>query len=247
MRALNRRPGPRELMELHVEALYTHDAAGRIVRVREHDGAPAPRFYVGRAADGSLARRYRHDVGDAVRRELEAASADAVLPDAAAEPAAAAAELARYAAILARVAPVETTEAGPVFHFPDALPAPYTPPDEAVVRVTAANVDVLRPLLGAWVPDVERSPPLVAVVVGGRAVAVCASVRITPRAHEAGVETAPAHRGRGYAPRAAAAWARLVRALGAEPLYSTSWRNAASRAVARRLELEAVGRDLHLA
>ena len=48
-------------MELHVEALYTHAASGRILRVREHDGAPAPRFHLGRAIDGSTVRRYRAD------------------------------------------------------------------------------------------------------------------------------------------------------------------------------------------
>jgi len=41
-----------ELMKRHVEALYTHDAAGRLRRVREHNGAPAPRFFLGRTAGG---------------------------------------------------------------------------------------------------------------------------------------------------------------------------------------------------
>ena len=92
----------------------------------------------------------------------------------------------------------------------------------------------------------RRSRPLVARVVDGRAVAVCASVRITPRAHEAGGETAEAFRGRGYAREMVAAWARAVRAAGAAPLYSTSWRNAASRGVARALGLAPFGTDLHL-
>jgi predicted GNAT family acetyltransferase len=71
-------------------------------------------------------------------------------------------------------------------------------------------------------------------------------VRITPLAHEAGVETVPLFRGRGYARAVVAAWSAAVRALGAEPLYSTTWQNMASRAVARALGLVAVGRDLHI-
>jgi hypothetical protein len=63
--------------------------------------------------------------------------------------------------------------------------------------------------------------------------------------HEAGVETAAASR-RGHAPAVVAAWAAAVRALGAEPLYSTSWQNSASRAVARKLGLVPCGRDLHI-
>lgn len=235
-----------ELMEFHVEALYTHDAAGRIVRVREHNGAAAPRFFLGRTADG-VVRRYRDDCDDALCRELEADSEETTPIGFTADPAAdAAAELARYAEVLARSAPVERTEAGPAFAFPPELPAPYGTCDAAVVLVTEENAGLLLPLLAAWVPDVRRSPPLFALVVDGRAVAVCGSVRITPSAHEAGVDTAPLFRGLGYAPRVVASWARAVRTLGAEPLYSTAWHNAASRSVARKLGLVQFGRDLHV-
>jgi RimJ/RimL family protein N-acetyltransferase len=80
----------------------------------------------------------------------------------------------------------------------------------------------------------------------GRAVSVCRSVRITPAAHEAGVETLPRFRGRGYAPDVTAGWARLVRSAGAEPLYSTSWENNASRAVAKKLCLVQYAADFQL-
>ena len=236
-----------DLVELHVEALFTHDDAGRLVRVRETNGGPAPRFFISRAGDGSIVRRYRHDVDDSLRHALEAASEDETRVAAAiGHEARAAAELARYADILGRVEPVRSTADGPAFCFPTILPSPYQSPDDAVTLVTRANVDVLHPHLPAWVPDVELSPPLLALLVDGVAVSVCGSVRITPRAREAGVDTAPAFRGRGYAPRVVAAWARTVRAQGVEPLYSTAWRNLASRAVARKLGLVHFGSDLHL-
>lgn len=63
---------------------------------------------------------------------------------------------------------------------------------------------------------------------------------------EAGVETARPYRGRGYAARVVAAWAREVRDMGRVPLYSTSWKNEASRAVARKLALICFGNDLHI-
>jgi len=235
----------RALMELHVEALYTHDPAGDLVTVREQGGGPAPRFLLGRTAV-SVLRRFRTDVDEALRRELVAASSDELRLDPSADPAVAAAgELARYAAILAQSAPIRTTEAGPAFSFPAHL-RPTAGTSGTVVLVTEANSHLLHPLLSAWVPDVRQSPPLMALVENGRAVAVCASVRITPRAHEAGVDTAAEFRGRGYAPIVVAEWARAVRALGAEPLYSTSWQNAASRAVARKLSLVQFGSDLHI-
>ena len=43
-----------------------------------------------------------------------------------------------------------------------------------------------------------------------------------------------------------AGWARAVREAGVEPLYSTSWQNAASRAVARKLALVPFGSDVHI-
>ena len=78
----------------------------------------------------------------------------------------------------------------------------------------------------------------------GRAVSVCASVRRSTAAHEAGVETAPQYRGRGLAPRAVAAWARAVLTMDRVPLYSTSWQNEASRNVARKLGMTHFGNDL---
>ncbi|HEX9962676.1 MAG TPA: GNAT family N-acetyltransferase, partial [Pyrinomonadaceae bacterium] len=89
--------------------------------------------------------------------------------------------------------------------------------------------------------------PFVALVKENRAVSVCRSVRITTEAHEAGVETLPEFRGKGYAEDVAAEWALRVRAAGAIPLYSTSWENYASRAVARKLRLKCYGADFHIA
>lgn len=111
--------------------------------------------------------------------------------------------------------------AGPAYRFPEALPAP-----SGTVRVTAQNADLLRPHLEAWAGRVAECPPMLAALEGGRAVAVCASVRITPAAHEAGVETAPGFQGRG--------------------LYSTAWENTASQALAQALGLRRYGTDLHI-
>jgi GNAT superfamily N-acetyltransferase len=232
-------------MECHIAALFTTDAAGQLLRVREHNGGPAPRFFLGRSARHSI-YRFRVDVPKGVRRELAAAVTGWPPGVSTTDPEGTAREqLARLAAILGNSAPVETMSAGPAYAFPYALPL-LAADSGRVVRVTEDNISVLEPALRAWIPDVIHSPPLMALVLGDHAVAVCGSVRITAPAHEAGVETAPSHRGQGYAPRVVAAWAERVRALGAEPLYSTSWQNAASRAVARKLALAQVCDDLHL-
>lgn len=145
-------------MERPVEALFTHDAVGRIVRVREHDGAPAPRFFLGRTADG-LVRRSRHDVDDVLCRALEAACDASPPPGASSDPGEAmATELSRCAAVLARSARVERTEAGPAFNFPDELPAPCGEHDSAVAVVTEANADILYPCSRIGRPTCTGSP-----------------------------------------------------------------------------------------
>src|SRR6185503_16621296 len=100
------------------------------------------------------------------------------------------------------------------------------PTAETAVSVTRENAGLLQPLLSAWMPDVATCQPMFVLPIDGRAVAICASVRITPEAYEAGVDTAPAHRGHGYAGHVVAAWAAAVREMGRVPLYSTSWQNA---------------------
>jgi RimJ/RimL family protein N-acetyltransferase len=83
-------------------------------------------------------------------------------------------------------------------------------------------------------------------VQDGRAISICRSVRIGPQAHEAGIETLPQHRGNGYAPIVASAWATTVNEIGCIPFYSTSWNNLASQAVARKLGMRPYGVTFHI-
>lgn len=224
-------------MQYHVEALFTHDADGSLLRVNEPDGAPAPRFFLGRTVDATLLG-FRHDVGQDARRALRAAAKNHARAEHHLE---SPIEPAPYQDILARFAPVTRTWTGPAFSFPDKLPVPA-----GVVPVTEANVQLLRPFFEGWIPDVRQCQPMFVVAVDGQAVSLCGSVRQTNMAHEAGVETAAPHRGRGYAVRVVAAWARTMHDTGRVPLYSTSWENEASRAVARSLALTLFGNDVHI-
>lgn len=227
----------RTLMRLHIEALFTHDAEGNLDRVNDPSGTPAPRLFVGRTVEG-VVRRFRHDVDRETRRALDTALHDGHLEqhtlDSRIDPS-------PYQAILGRVAPVQRTWEGPAFVFPDEIPT-----SRDAVRLTHENAQLLRPYLEPWLPDVDLGLPMFALVVDGHAVAVCASVRHTSVADEAGVDTAASFRGRGFAGQVAAAWAQAVRAESRIPLYSTSWQNDASRAVARKLGLAQFGSDLHL-
>jgi hypothetical protein len=227
----------RELLRAHVAALFTQDPIGHLIRVNLPGGKPAPRFFLGRTLQGSE-WWYRHDLSEEVVRGLDAACA--LLSDAR-ELEESATLAAPFLALLAATAPIQQVCSGPAFRFPTRLEA-----SSSSIPITAANAEVLRPHLEAWSDDVARGETLHGVLAGGIAVSVCASVRHTPLADEAGVETASPFRGQGYAVPAVRAWAAAVRQAGRVPLYSTSWSNHASRALARKLGLIQFASDVHI-
>ena len=126
-----------------------------------------------------------------------------------------------------------TIDSGPAFTFPDSLVQSAETVFVEDIRLLSRNFD------GWTASEVPDRSPIVAVMEGGHAVSVCFCARLSNTAAEAGLETAPTYRGRGLGARVAAVWASAVRASGRVPLYSTSWTNVASLAVARKLGLQA--------
>ena len=181
--------------------------------------------------------RVRRDVGADLRRDLTSIC-DALPPgvDTEGPPPSVEPILARLDAAVS----LSKVWMGPAFHFPLNI---FRDPES--VRVTQGNAEVLSPHLEEWLPDVEAGLPMAAILHEGQAVSVCCSAATTSRAHEAGVETHTDFRGRGYAARATASWARLVLDQGCVPLYSTSWENQASRVLARKLRLVQYGSTFH--
>lgn len=209
-------------------ALYEHDARGRIVRVNEPGGGPAPRFHL---MLGAEARTWRF--GAEVPDELAARLTALCVPEPAG-PRDAPAHVDAYRAWL----PGAEEWGGPAFAVPEDVGAPGA----ACVTVGGADTALLRDMAD-WIPDAGQRYPFVAVLKDERAVAVCASVRMGDAVHCAGVETHPAHRRKGYAADAVRGWAARVRARGLTPIYSTSFTNTASRALAARLQLTRVATD----
>ena len=122
-------------------------------------------------------------------------------------------------------------DAGPAFEFPDEIVATNG-------TVFVENTDQLDYHFAGWTKDeIPFRTPIVALIDDGHAVSVCFCARRTDVTAEAGVETAVEYRGRGFATQVTAAWALAIRASGRVPLYSTSWDNHASLAVARKLGL----------
>ncbi len=120
---------------------------------------------------------------------------------------------------------------GPALEFPDRIDGP-----EGVGLIDDARV-LQRHLQGWTAEEIAGRTPMAAVTVDGHAVSLCACARRTDEAAEASLETSEAFRGQGMAEQVTAAWAIAVRKSGRIPLYSTSWDNTASLAVARKLGL----------
>ena len=230
-----------ELMNIHVRALFTHDANLRLLAVNEPGGtnSPAPRLFLGRTRAGSV-WRFRAGLPEELCKQLGALCAI--------EPPLAAAKLNQpprqletFVRLLEEHAPVHSVSSGPAYYF-----AENVAPSKPLLAVTKKNAEILQNGFDDFADELTDWQPFVAVVKKNRAVSICRSVRITPEAHEAGVETLPSFRGKGYAPDVALEWARLVQTAGAIPLYSTAWENHASQAVARKLKLKFYGADFQI-
>jgi hypothetical protein len=207
---------------LQLEALFVLNEAGRIVSTREPNPARGPTFSLIRDAT-RCAWAIHRDVRDDVAHQLNAlAGEEPTIQDVQREPL----HAARYRSLLGGM-----TESGPVFTFPEMLP---TPRDTIAIE----RIEKLERHFQGWKSnELSGCAPILAIVEDGCAVSVCFSARRSRQAAEAGVETAKPFRGLGLGPRVTVAWALAIRASGLLPLYSTSWANTASLAVARKLGL----------
>jgi len=192
----------------------------------------APYLYVLRTVDAVLCRRHA-DVADDVANAFEG-----LCKRRRGRPGQWAREYGDYVGLLASAAPIGAIRAGPLYRV-----AHPVSPGEACVAIDESNADLLRGGLDEWSADVKHSQPMMAVVAGRRAIAVCASVRASETVHCAGVETLPDYRRTGLGAQVVGAWAGAVQARGATPFYGTTFDNLASQGVARRLGLDLVGSE----
>ena len=228
-------PDDRQLLALHVAALFAIDDAGRLRHGNDIGSPQAPRFYLGRT---------RHEATCHVRADLPAGLAEQLLahghdepptPDLRTPP--------RHEQIYRELLmPRQQVWFGPAYWLETAAPQ-----NRKAVAITRANAMLLAGTFDDWQGEVDDRQPCYCVLERGRAVSLCASARITAAACEAGVETLPDHRGRGHAVSAVSAWAAAVAELGALPLYSTSWQNVASQRVAAKCGFSAYASDYHIA
>jgi hypothetical protein len=129
---------------------------------------------------------------------------------------------------------------GPAFTFPDIIA-------NSTDVVPVDDLRLLERHFRGWSEaEITERAPLLAILEDGHAVSICFCARLSDTTAEAGLETAEAFRGRGFGPKVTTAWATATRSSGRTPLYSTSWDNVASLAVARKLGLTMYASDWSL-
>ena len=212
--------------DIQLNTLFVLNSDGRIAFTREPAASRGPLFALIRGKT-SCAWAVREDLPPHVAREIERlARQEYPTADFRAAPV----HADEYAALLSER--VGSTYSGPAFTFP-AFVKPAG--DLAVIE----DESVLGPHFRGWVPGeiAAGRAPVVAIFEDGSPVSICFCARRSKLAAEAGLETAAAYRRRGFGWRVASAWARALRTSGLTPLYSTSWTNPGSLAVARKLGL----------
>jgi RimJ/RimL family protein N-acetyltransferase len=225
------------LIELQLDVLLARDTQGRLTTTRDPTPRPAPRLFLGRSGDGNV-WALRQDLGaetsEVLRRHC-AAEPRLITPRADSRPSC------REPA-LRLLAPVESEYRGPAYVLPEGLPA-----DDRAREVAADERSLWCDAFPWLAAEFDAVAPVAIAFAGGRPAAICHSPRgRTALAAEAGVETLAPFRGQGLATAAVACWARAVQQSGRIALYSTSWDNAASQAIARRLSARLYGENWHL-
>ena len=209
---------------LQLQTLFLLDGEGRISATRSPEPSPGPLFMLIRGT-ASCAWAVREDVPREIADELNGlAREEPPVSDLRQDPV----HAERYKSLVSG-----GVDSGPAFTFPEKIEQPRR-------TVLIDEIQLLDHHFSGWkASEIPERMPIVAVVEEGYPVSVCFCARRSNVAAEAGLETAVAFRGRGLGSRVAAAWALAIRASGSVPLYSTSWSNHASRAVARKLGLVA--------
>jgi RimJ/RimL family protein N-acetyltransferase len=202
------------------------------VRINESDPEEeAPLVFIDRGRSSNLVR-FRNDVPDELVEELDYL-AQTLSPWKGDQP-----DLADYEGIRGRIhqwRSISKEEQNVAYRFPS---MDFELPVLQCTLITSENAELLTESFPYTKSILDERSPVVAVVSDGQAVSACYSARKTQDAAEAGVATLEGYRGRGFAVATVAAWAHAVLESGLTPLYSTSWDNHASRAVAAKLGLE---------
>ncbi|EJW16311.1 kasugamycin N-acetyltransferase AAC(2')-IIb [Paenibacillus alvei] len=225
-------PQQYKLMNIHAGVMFTHDDLMRLRTINEPwpGESTAPRFFLGRTIDGAAIWRFRYDVSGVLVEKLEQLCADEpVITDIHTRP--------KHCEAYMDLLQSDHYTMGPCYYVP-----PISMPVLQTTSITKDNITDWDYSGFKWLlSEIEYAQPCIGIAVDNKLVSICRSVRICLQAHEAGLETLEAFRGKGYASEAVVGWAQAVRKMNAAPLYSTFCDNLSSQRVAAKCKLSMYG------
>lgn len=219
-----------ELMERHVKVLFKHDLENRITLVNEPPFEQAPLISMGVTKYGNVVRYSNTLKEDLIEKLNKVINTNASI------------NLAEIINKLSMAHQFNDFSIGPAYVFPDVCDRIHT----KTIQVTHENKELLKPYFPYTFEDFEYKQPCFVIVENNIPVSICCSARKTEQADEASLFTHEEYRGRGYGLEVTTAWAKEVQKQGRLALYSTSWDNFASQAVAKKLKLYQYGTDIQM-
>ncbi|MBJ8053906.1 GNAT family N-acetyltransferase [Bacillus cereus] len=219
-----------ELIAIQAEVLFVHNQVGKMICVNEQGNPKAPRFFLGRTREGNI-KRYHYNLDSEMISKIEKLILECSNHI----------EIAKIIKVLNDERTVENIWMGSAYMFPNNLNKPTR-----AIQITEKNKELLRENFPNLIEQMEWRQPYFAIIKNEKVVSICCSARSTPIAAEASVETLAEFQGKGYGSDVVAAWAISIKEEKRIPLYSTSWDNCASQAVARKLKLINYGMNLHI-
>ncbi|WP_144505899.1 GNAT family N-acetyltransferase [Bacillus mycoides] len=219
-----------ELIAIQAEVLFVHNQVGKMICVNEQGNPKAPRFFLGRTREGNI-KRYHYNLDSEMISKIEKLILECSNHI----------EIAKIIKVLNDERTVENIWMGSAYMFPN-----NSNKLTRAIQITEKNKELMRENFSNLIEQMEWRKPYFAIVKNEKVVSICCSARSTPIAAEASVETLEAFQGNGYGADVVAAWAISIQEEKRIPLYSTSWDNFASQAVARKLKLIKYGMNLHI-
>ncbi|MCM3387147.1 GNAT family N-acetyltransferase [Ureibacillus chungkukjangi] len=218
------------VMDIHAKVLFQHDIENRITRINEPPFDLAPKVFIGATRLRNIVR-FSSLLDENIVERLEKVFEENAGTD-----------LAEVIKILNEVGQVNDFWMGPAFVFPDIKESNSS----NIIQVKHENKALLKPYFPYTFEDFEYKKPCFVVMKDNKPISICCSARQTEEAAEASVFTNENYRGKGYGIEVTNAWAAEVQRQGRVALYSTSWDNFASQALARKLDLIQFGTDIHM-
>jgi hypothetical protein len=221
-----------KLLEMHIEALFILNSQSKLVAINEpwDKTKTAPRLYLGKTFDGSIIYKFRYDIPLEIIKKLEKYLLKEILlnednkinhTD-------------EYLKIL-----VSKNYFEEICYF-------YNGAIDLIknncIKITNENIKNFKLNGFEWLnEEIIYCQPCYGIIEKNKIISICRSVRITERAHEAGIETLKEYRGKGLAMIALINWANNIQNDGYIPLYSTSKENKSSQRVAEKALLNKFG------